>query len=690
MSRNRRPSVRPRLALSPLEDRAVPAVTAAYAVTSDWGSGFQGQVTLANTGPAAVPFTSLAFTLPANVTSVWDAKVVSHVGTKYTVTNAGWDASIPANGSVAFGFVASPGASTAASGFVLNGTPVDGPTSPPPVSPPPVSPPVSPPPVSPPPVSPPVTTGAVTFRSTGDWGSGMTGEITVKNTGATPVANWSLAFTLPGQISSVWNATVVSHVGTRYTVSPAAWNQTIPVGGSVTVGFSASPGGLTATAFALTTTGGSVSPPPVSPPPVSPPPPAVNHAPVAAADAARTTPGQPVKVSVLANDTDADGDALTVAAVGVPMHGVAVNAGDGTVTYTPAAGFTGTDSFAYTAADGKGGTATTSVTVTVAATPPVVASAWPAQVFAPYVDATLYPTYDFVAAAQATGSKYFTLAFITADPQNRPAWGGYAEYAVAGTDFDVMMRGKVSQLRALGGDVAVSFGGAAGQELAQAITDPTKLAAAYRGVISGYGLTHVDFDIEGAASADKASIDRRWAAVAALQQEAAAAGQELNVRVTLPVLPTGLTADGLYVLQSAKAHGVALGVVNVMAMDYGDSAAPNPAGHMGDYAIQAATSVFNQLGTVYGSSLTDAQKWAMVGITPMIGVNDVTTEVFDQAAARQVEAWAAAHHIGLLSFWSENRDQQNAKGKLNYVDLFSSGVTQTPYEFTGIFKPFTG
>ena len=61
------------------------------------------------------------------------------------------------------------------------------------------------------------------------------------------------------------------------------------------------------------------------------------------------------------------------------------------------------------------------------------------------------------------------------------------------------------------------------------------------------------------------------------------------------MLPTGLTADGVYVLQSAKTPGVTVDTVNVMAMDFGDSPRPNPAGKMGTYAIQSAQSTQAQI-----------------------------------------------------------------------------------------------
>jgi Ca2+-binding RTX toxin-like protein len=105
---------------------------------------------------------------------------------------------------------------------------------------------------------------------------------------------------------------------------------------------------------------------------------AVNTAPVASNDTATTFEDTPVDIDVLANDTDADGDGLAVAAVGAAANGTVVN-NAASVTYTPNAGFIGADSFAYTAIDANGaasGPATVTVTVTAApvidATPPVV------------------------------------------------------------------------------------------------------------------------------------------------------------------------------------------------------------------------------------------------------------------------------------------------------------------------------
>ncbi len=90
----------------------------------------------------------------------------------------------------------------------------------------------------------------------------------------------------------------------------------------------------------------------------------INDAPVANDDSATTDEDVSVTIDVLANDTDVDGDTLTVDSVTQPANGTATNNG-ANVTYTPDPDFNGTDSFTYTASDGNGGTDTPTVTVTV-------------------------------------------------------------------------------------------------------------------------------------------------------------------------------------------------------------------------------------------------------------------------------------------------------------------------------------
>jgi serine protease AprX len=103
---------------------------------------------------------------------------------------------------------------------------------------------------------------------------------------------------------------------------------------------------------------------------------AVNSAPVAAADSYSTAAGTTLNVpapGVLANDGDAEGDALTAQLVSAPSHGALTLGADGAVRFVPAVGYAGTDSFSYSAFDGKlaGNIATVAVKVVAPPPPPI-------------------------------------------------------------------------------------------------------------------------------------------------------------------------------------------------------------------------------------------------------------------------------------------------------------------------------
>lgn len=92
----------------------------------------------------------------------------------------------------------------------------------------------------------------------------------------------------------------------------------------------------------------------------------VNHAPIALDDSASLNAGTTKIINVIANDTDSDSDTLTISAVATAQNGTTAITANNQISYTPNAGFTGTDSFTYTINDGNGHNATATVNVTVA------------------------------------------------------------------------------------------------------------------------------------------------------------------------------------------------------------------------------------------------------------------------------------------------------------------------------------
>ncbi|MFF5550106.1 glycoside hydrolase family 18 protein [Streptomyces olivaceoviridis] len=292
--------------------------------------------------------------------------------------------------------------------------------------------------------------------------------------------------------------------------------------------------------------------------------------------------------------------------------------------------------------------------------------------FAPYVDTSLYPAFDLLGAADATGVKNYNLAFLTDGGGCTPKWGGVTDLT------SDAVAAQIGALRAKGGDVRVSFGGASGSELATTCSSADALAAAYGKAVDSYRLTKVDFDVEGGALPDTAANTRRAQAIAKLQAQ----HPGLDVSFTLPVMPEGLTQDGVNLLANAKSNGVRINTVNIMAMDYGASYS----GDMGTYAEQAATATQAQVKSVLG--LSDSAAWKAVAVTPMIGVNDVSSEVFKVDDATQLVDFARSKGLGWLSMWSATRDKQCAGGTKPTADATCSSVTQEPFAFSKAFGAY--
>ena len=319
--------------------------------------------------------------------------------------------------------------------------------------------------------------------------------------------------------------------------------------------------------------------------------------------------------------------------------------------------------------------------------------AWPHGAFAPFVDATSYPIVKLSEVEAAVGVRSFALGFVVAQDATTctPSWGTYYDLNTGPSSWNNGMEeflyDEIAAIRAVGGEVLPSLGGAANVPLAAACTSVADTVAAYEAVMTALDVRWLDFDVEGTWVADPTSIARRNQAIAQIQAQ----DPDFQVWFTLPVLPSGLTPDGVNLIEDALAAGVAITGVNLMTMDYGDQAAPNPDGQMAEYAMMALTSVHAQLAQAYtdaGQPKTDAALWAMLGATPMIGLNDVTTETFYLQDAQELLAWAQTKGLGLLSMWSVNRDHPCPMEQFVQLDCSSSPDQTMDWEFSQIFVAF--
>lgn len=231
--------------------------------------------------------------------------------------------------------------------------------------------------------------------------------------------------------------------------------------------------------------------------------------------------------------------------------------------------------------------------------------------------------------------------------------------------------GPARRLRAAGVAVRVSFGGAAGHELAETCGSVTRLEMAYASVLDRYGAVTADFGLEGQALTDRAAMARRAAAIAELQR---GIGRPLAVSLTLPVTPEGLPAAALAAVRTMVRAGTRPAVVNLLAMDYGAAQFRRRMGAAAILALHATRRQLSALGT-------ELSEWRSLGVTVMVGVNDVSGEIFTRSDAEAVARFAHRHALGLTSMWSLARDNP-CEGNFLVVQATCSGVSAPRYAFS--------
>ena len=297
-------------------------------------------------------------------------------------------------------------------------------------------------------------------------------------------------------------------------------------------------------------------------------------------------------------------------------------------------------------------------------------SALPAKQAAAYVDLTLGTI------PQPPDGLTLLLAFVTTGPDGcTPTWGGILPLD------DPAVLARVRQWRRAGHELRVSFGGELGTDLAEGCADERQLAAAYRQVVATLSPAVLDLDVEGAALADAAAVQRRSAALRLLQADPDAAGHPVRVMFTLPADTAGLTAPALALLADARRTGVTVDAVNAMTMNYGQVQA-DPAGT----AVAVASAVHEALAELEPDA-DSAGLWHRVWVTPMIGRNDVAPEVFTLADADRLAALARAKGLGGVAFWSLARDRPCPSNSSD-VSSTCSGVDAAPGAFAAALARF--
>jgi hypothetical protein len=265
----------------------------------------------------------------------------------------------------------------------------------------------------------------------------------------------------------------------------------------------------------------------------------------------------------------------------------------------------------------------------------------------------------------ATGVRWFTMAFVLSNGTCNPQWDG-SRPLTGGVD-----QATIGTVRAGGGDVVPSFGGAAGNKLEISCTTASALAGAYQRVISAYGLRAIDIDIEGDAY-NNATVQQRT--VDALKT-IRASNPGLTIYVTFPADAAGPDAT---LINRAAAGGLTVDGWTIMPFDFGGNGQD-----MGALSTRSAEGLKNRLVTAYGYTADQAYRHS--GISSMNGITDVGENV-SLANFRTMLAYAQLHHLARLTFWSVNRDRQCAGALADNC----SGVAQAAWDYTRVFAAYRG
>jgi hypothetical protein len=265
----------------------------------------------------------------------------------------------------------------------------------------------------------------------------------------------------------------------------------------------------------------------------------------------------------------------------------------------------------------------------------------------------------------ATGVKYFTLAFVLSNGYCNPQWDG-SRALTGGVDQQT-----VNTVRANGGDIIPSFGGYSGNKLESSCSSASELAAAYQKVINAYGLKAIDIDLEADAYSNPTVQQRTVDALKTVK----ANNSGLKVYITIG---TGQSGPDTSLINRAASSGLTVDAWAIMPFDFGGAGQ-----NMGNLTTQAAEGLRTALKNAYGYS--DDQAYRDMGISSMNGITD-QNETVTVNDFRTILAYAQQHHLARLTFWSANRDRPCTGGPADSC----SGVSQSDWDYTRVLAAYTG
>ncbi|MET7678093.1 carbohydrate binding domain-containing protein [Streptomyces seoulensis] len=269
----------------------------------------------------------------------------------------------------------------------------------------------------------------------------------------------------------------------------------------------------------------------------------------------------------------------------------------------------------------------------------------------------------------ATGVKWFTMAFVLDSGGCTPSWDG-SRPLTGGADQTA-----INQIRSAGGDIVPSFGGWQGSKLGANCSSASALAGAIQKVIDAYSLKSIDMDIENTDEFENEAVQAK---ILTALKTVKANNPGLKTIVTFGTTTTGPTYYGNRLIEQAKSIGADIDVFTIMPFDFGGGS------DMYGNTVNAAEGLKAKLKSTFGWD--DATAYSHIGISGMNGLSDqqenTTPEIWTK-----IRDWSNSHHIARLAYWAVNRDRPCAGGG---VVSNCSGINQSTWQFTSITAGFTG
>jgi hypothetical protein len=481
------------------------------------------------------------------------------------------------------------------------------------------------------------------FTKVSDWGSGFEGKVTVTNGTTSSLSTWSVALDFPSgyTVSTTWDANHTSS-GQTHTFTPPSWAGPLAPGATVTFGFNGSPGNFPGLA-ACRLNGGSCS-----------------------GGGGGTVPAAPTGLSGTASSSSVSltwSAASGATSYNVYRNGTKVGSPTGT-SYTDS-GLSANTSYSYqvSASNSAGeGPKSSSISVTTGGGGGNTGT----KQAAPYLYMGWGDPPNPTSVMNATGIKWFTMAFILSSGGCNPAWDG-SRPLQGSADANA-----IAAIRAAGGDVVPSIGGWSGNKLGPNCSTPEALAGAYQQVINAYNLKAIDVDIENSDEFENEVVqDRILTALKIVKQN----NPGVTTILTFGTSTTGPNYWGNRLIERSKALNANIDVFTLMPFDFGSSNIYND-------TVGASQGLNNKLKATFGWSTAEA--YAHQGISGMNGLSD-QQELTTTATWQNITNWAKNNGLSRLAFWSVNRDRGCPGGG---VVSNCSGIAQGDWDFTRITAGF--